>query len=118
MSAELMFSPERADRAQRFFEGILKHTKGRFARQPFTLTDWQRDDIVRPLFGTVRYDEQLDDWVRAYRLAWIEVARKNGKSELLAGVGLLLLCADDEEGAEVYSAARDRDQARKVFDVA
>lgn len=118
MSDELMFAPERADRAQRFFEGILKHTKGRFSRTPFTLTDWQRDDIVRPLFGTVRYDEQLDEWVRAYRLAWIEVARKNGKSELLAGVGLLLLCADDEEGAEVYSAARDRDQARKVFDVA
>lgn len=115
---ELAFSPERADRAQNFIEKICKHTKGRHARSPFLLTDWQRDDIVRPLFGTVRYDEDLAEWVRAYRIAWIEVARKNGKSELLAAIGLLLLVADDEEGAEIYSAARDRDQARKVFDVA
>jgi phage terminase large subunit-like protein len=115
---DVRFSDERADRAQDFIEKLCKHTKGRFARQPFILADWQRDDIIRPLFGTVRYDGQIDAWVRAYRLAWIEVGRKNGKSELLAAIGLLLLCADDEEGAEVYSAARDRDQARKVFDVA
>lgn len=112
------FSTERADRAQAFFERVLVHTKGRWARKPFRLADWQRDEIIRPLFGTVRYDRELREWVRRYRVGWIELARKNGKSELLAGIALLLLCADDEEAAEVYGAAKDRDQASIVFDVA
>lgn len=64
------------------------------------------------------YDAQLDDYVRQYRIAWLEMARKNGKSELASGFALLGLCADDEESAEVYSVAVDRDQASLVFDVA
>ena len=112
------FDPERADRAQRWFERVLKHTKSRFARSKFILTDWQRDDIIRPLFGTVRWDDQLQLEVRRYRVAWIELSRKNGKSELLAGIALHLLCADGEEGAEVYGAAKDREQAALVFQVA
>jgi phage terminase large subunit-like protein len=108
----------RADRAEAVFTEILVHTKGRWARRPFLLADWQRDGIVRPMFGRVRYDPDLGRWIRRYRLCWIELARKNGKSELLAGIALILLCADDEEGAEIYGAAVDRDQARKVFDVA
>jgi phage terminase large subunit-like protein len=101
-----------------FFRDVLVHTKGRWARQRFDLAAWQADDIVGPLFGTVRWDSESDRYVRRYRVAWIELARKNGKSELLAGIALYLLVADDEEGAEVYGCARDRDQARKVFDVA
>ena len=108
----------RADRAVSVFHEILVHTKGRWARRPFILAAWQRDDIVRPLFGRVRYDPDLGRWVRRYRMAWLELARKNGKSELLAGIALIMLCADDEEGAEIYGCAVDRDQARKVFDVA
>src|SRR5437870_8628787 len=112
------FCKQRADHVQAFFAELLFHTKGRFSRLPFILADWQRDDIIRPLFGTVRWDPEIDRYVRLYRIAWIEIARKNGKSELLAGIALYLLCADDEEGAEIYGAAKDRDQARKVFDVA
>ncbi|HKY51056.1 MAG TPA: terminase TerL endonuclease subunit [Candidatus Limnocylindria bacterium] len=115
---ELAFDEARATRAERFFERMLCHTKGRWAGQPFHLTDWQRDDLVRPLFGTVRYDEELDDWVRLYRVAWLELARKNGKSEFLAGCGLYLLIADGEAGAEIYGAAADRDQAAIVWEVA
>lgn len=115
---ELYFDEARADRIQRFFERALVHTKGRYARKPFILTDWQRDDIVRPLFGTVRYEAQLKEYVRAYNLAWVELARKNGKSELVAGVGLYLLAADGEEGAEIYGAARDKDQASVIYQVA
>jgi phage terminase large subunit-like protein len=110
--------PPRYERICQIFEQILVHTKGRFSRSPFLLADWQRDEIIRPLFGQVRWDPDLGRWVRQYRIAWIELARKNGKSELLAGIALVLLCADDEEGAEIYGAAKDRDQARKVFDVA
>jgi phage terminase large subunit-like protein len=108
----------RADRVIKFFREILLHTKGRWARKPFMPRRWQERDILRPLFGTVRYDAAVGQYVRRYRVAWIELARKQGKSELLAGIALYLLVADDEESAEIYGCARDRDQARKVFDVA
>lgn len=101
-----------------FFREILVHTKGRWARRPFVLETWQSDEIIGPLFATVRWDPDAAMYVRQYRIAFIEIARKNGKTELLAGIALYLLIADDEEGAEIYGCALDRDQARKVFDVA
>jgi phage terminase large subunit-like protein len=101
-----------------FFTTRLVHTKGRWARQPFILADWQADHIVHPLFGHVAWSEEHDQYVRSYKHAWIEIARKNGKSELLAGIALFLLYGDGEEGAEVYGAAKDREQASIVFDVA
>jgi phage terminase large subunit-like protein len=107
-----------ADKVVAFFERVLVHTKGRYARTPFLLEDWQKTDIVAPIFGTHAYDEQYDEYVRQYRVAWIELARKNGKSELASGFALYGLVADGEESAEVYSVAADRDQASLVFDVA
>jgi phage terminase large subunit-like protein len=107
-----------ADRVVNFFERVLVHTKGRYARTPFLLTPWQKDDIVRPLFGTMAYDDQYDEWVRQYRVAWLEMARKNGKSELASGFALYGLVGDGEESSEVYSVAADRDQASLVFEVA
>ena len=112
------FDAARADKVCHFFEGALKHTKGRWAGKPFHLTDWQRDDIIRPLFGTVVWNDQYDEWVRAYTIGWIELGRGNGKSELLAGCALYLTCADGEESAEIYGAAQDREQASLVYDVA
>lgn len=112
------FDKRRADRAQAFFEQILTHTKGRYAGKPFALDEWQCEGIVRPIFGTVMYDSQYGEWVRQYRLAWIELGRKNGKSEILSALALMFLCADDEESAEVYSVAADKDQAALVFNVA
>lgn len=103
---------------QAFFSEILVHTKGRWARTAFHLLDWQLSEIMEPLFATVVWSEEFDRYIRQYRMAWIEVARKNGKSELLAGIALYLLVADDEDGAEIYGCAVDRDQARKVYDVA
>ncbi len=110
--------PARAARVENFFERVLHHTKGRFARSPFLLHDWQADEIIRPVFGTVRFDGQVGDWVRLYNEAWLELGRGNGKSEVLAGIALYLLCGDGEEGAEVYGAAADKDQAALVFNVA
>jgi phage terminase large subunit-like protein len=101
-----------------FFAEILLHTKARWARSPFRLARWQVDQIIGPLFGTVVFSTEASRYVRRYRIAWLEIARKNGKSEILAGIALYLLLADDEEGAEIYGCACDRDQARKVFDVA
>jgi phage terminase large subunit-like protein len=108
----------KAQRAVDVFEKILVHTKGRWARNPFYLEEWQADEIIRPLFGNVTWSDDHQRWIRRYRVAWIELGRKNGKSELCAGIALILLVADDEEGAEIYGCAKDRDQARKVFDVA
>jgi phage terminase large subunit-like protein len=102
-----------ATRAVNFFEKGLVHTKGRWAGEPFILTDWQREKIVEPIFGNV-----TDDGLRVTRSVYIEVARKNGKSEVAAGIALALLYLDNEAGAEIYGAACDRDQASIVFNVA
>lgn len=111
------FCAPRADKAQAFFEEILVHTKGLYARKRFVLEDWQRDDIVRPLFGDTVFSGEFG-YKRRYEVAWIEIGRKNGKTELLAGIMLYLLVADGEESAEIYGVARDRKQAALAFDVA
>lgn len=69
------FSPEAADRSERFFERALIHGKGEWAGQPFRLLPWQRDRIIRPLFGTLR-----EDGTRQYRTCYCEVPRKQGKA--------------------------------------
>jgi phage terminase large subunit-like protein len=104
------FNDAAADHAVKFFQTYLRHSKGRWAGHRFTLEPWQRDDIIRPLFGW-----QRPDGTRRYRHAYIELPRKNGKSTLAAGLALYLLSADNEPGAEVYSCAADREQARIVF---
>lgn len=100
-----------------FIENICVHTKSVFARKPFILEDWQRDEIVRPVFGTVRYSDQWGCYIRRYTLAHIELGRGNGKSELAAALVLYLLVADGEESAEVYGAAKTTKQAGKVGEV-
>jgi phage terminase large subunit-like protein len=104
------FDAAAADQACDFFPAYLRHVKGDFAGRPFELLPWQRDLIVRPLFGWKRADG-----TRRFRKAFLEVGKKNGKSGLASGMGLLLAFGDDEPGAEVYAAAADRDQARIVF---
>lgn len=108
----------RATRVVRFIETCTVHTKGRYARVPFRLAEWQKEEIIRPLYGTVEYDAQYDEWVRQFRIAWLEMARKNGKSELLSALALYHLVADREESAEVYCVAADRDQASLVYSTA
>lgn len=110
---EHYFDEAAADHAVNFFEKHLRHVKGKWAGTPFILMDWQKNDIIRPLFGWKR-----SDGTRKYRTAYIEIPRKNGKSTLAAGIALYLLFADREAGGEVYSAAGDREQAAIVFNMA
>lgn len=105
------YDPEKAERAVQFIEQ-LRHTKGKWAGKRFFLLPWQRD-IICNLFGVVK-----EDGCRQFRTAYIEIGKKNGKSELAAAVALYLLYADHEPSAEVYGAAADRQQASIVFDVA
>lgn len=100
-----------ADFAVAFIEALC-HTKGRWAGKPFKLLEWQ-ERIIRDLFGILK-----PNGYRQFNTAYVEIAKKQGKSELAAAVALLLLCGDGEERAEVYSCASDRQQASIVFDVA
>ena len=100
-----------ADRAVRFIEN-LRHAKGKWAGTPFWLLPWQ-ERIVRDVFGIV-----TSEGYRQFRTAYVEIPKKNGKSELAAAIALYLLYADNEPSAEVYGAAADRQQASIVFDVA
>lgn len=114
---ETRFDQAKAQQAVDFFERLLVHTKGTWARKPFILDPFQRH-IIGSLFGWQMLDPDSEEWGRLYRIAWIEMSRGSGKSELLAGLALKLTGADDEEGAEVYGVAKDRDQATLVFNVA
>lgn len=104
------YDPKAADRAVRFFNEFLCHSKGEWAGERFTLLDWQEWELIRPLFGWKRSNH-----TRRFRRAYVEVPKKNGKSTISAGIALFLLKADGEMGAEVYSAAADRDQASIVY---
>lgn len=110
---EFWFDEKAATVAVNFFERLLVHSKGEWAGLPFKLEPWQANNIIRPLFGWKR-----PDGTRRYRTAYIEVPRKNGKSTIGAGIALYGLHADGEPGAEVYSAAADREQASIVFEEA
>lgn len=107
------YSKELADHAVMFFNEYLSHSKGEWAGRNFELLEWQEWEVIRPLFGWVR-----PDGTRRFRRAYVEVPKKNGKSTLSSGIALYLLKADGEYGAEVYSAAADRDQATIVFNEA
>lgn len=102
-----------AQAACEFFPRYLRHTEAEWAGRPFHLQDWQRDDLIRPVFGWKRADGS-----RLIRIVWVEVPRKNGKTELAAGVSLLCLLGDGEQGGQVYSMAVDKDQAKIVFNKA
>ena len=105
------YDKKKADRAVIFIQNLC-HTKGKWAGQKFLLLPWQ-EQIVRDIFGIVRADGK-----RQFLTAYVEIPKKQGKSELAAAIALYLLYADGEASAEVYGAACDRNQASIVFDVA
>ncbi len=102
------FDRKAAIRAIGFIEK-LKHTKGKWAGQRFKLESWQQF-ILWNIFGWMKADG-----TRRFRYAYVEIARKNGKTALSAGIGLYMLFADGEARPEVYSAATVKDQARICF---
>ncbi|MBR1807162.1 MAG: terminase large subunit [Selenomonadaceae bacterium] len=111
MAKTSRYDSEKADFAVDFMQ-CLTHTKGRWAGAQFLLLPWQ-EKIIRDLFGVVK-----PNGYRQFNTAYIEIPKKNGKSELAAAVALFLLCADGEERAEIYGCAADRQQASIVFNVA
>ncbi|WP_421925492.1 terminase large subunit [Neoaquamicrobium sediminum] len=110
---QFWFDAVAADKAVEFFPRHLCFTKGEWAGKPFHLEPWEANDIIRPLFGWKRADG-----TRRYRRCYVWVPRKNGKTELAAGIALLVLVGDGELGGEVYAIAAHEDQARIVFNQA
>lgn len=116
------FDAEAGDRVVEFFEGYLHHHVGEWSGRPFLLELWQKT-MLREIFGWMRPGDPDAEGkptppVRRFREAYVEVARKNGKSEKGAGVGLFLTVADGEHGAQVYSSATKKEQARIVWGTA
>lgn len=111
MAKDSVYDKELADYAVNFIE-CLCHTKGTWAGKPFKLLDWQ-EQIIRDLFGIIK-----PNGYRQFNTAYVEIPKKNGKSELAAAIALLLCCGDGEQRAEIYGCAADRGQATIVFDVA
>lgn len=111
MAKDSVYNKKYADHAVAFIEALC-HTKGIWTGKKFDLIDWQ-EQIIRDLFGTIK-----PNGYRQFNTAYIEIPKKQGKSELAAALALLLCCGDFEERAEVYGCAADRQQASIVFEVA
>ncbi len=107
-----LITPEglaKAERVKTFIES-LTFTSGKWAEQKFILLDWQWEEVILPFFGTLK-----ENGFRQYRFLYLEIPKKNGKTELGAALALYFLCADGERGPKVYSAAVDREQATLVY---
>jgi phage terminase large subunit-like protein len=111
MAKDSVYDKAAADYAVSFIQALC-HTKGTWAGKPFDLIDWQ-EQIVRDVFGVLK-----PNGYRQFNTAYVEIPKKMGKSELAAAIALLLACGDNEERAEVYGCAADRQQASIVFEVA
>lgn len=104
------FDAALADRIVAMWPRWFRFTVGRWGGQPFVLVEWQ-EAVVRLLVGW-----KLADGTRLYRILWLWIARKNGKTEFLAALGLLFWLIDGEFGGEGYAFASSEDQARIVFE--
>lgn len=115
----LKFDVAKANHAIDFFEKYLRHWEGKWSGHPFLLEPWQKF-IIGCIFGWQRLNPNWDEddisprWIRRFTSAYVAVPRKNGKSPMAAGIGLYLLVADGEQGAQVYTAATKRSQARII----
>ena len=106
-----IFDQRKAERPIQFIERFCKHSKGEWAGQPLRLELFQKA-FISALFGFV----DASTGYRKYRETLFYVSRKNGKSVMLSGLALYMLIADQEAGAEVYSVASKKDQAKIIYD--
>jgi phage terminase large subunit-like protein len=105
---------EAAKDTQLWFEECLVHFDDQWSGQPFRFFPWQLNDLIYPIFGTLHPQTGR----RRYKIAYVEIPKKNGKSILAAGIALKLLLADGVSNPHVVSAAADKENAKVVFDMA
>ena len=106
-----VFDQKKAEKPIQFIERFCKHSKGEWAGQPLKLQLFQKA-FISALFGFV----DASTGYRKYRETLFYVARKKGKSVMLSGLALYMLIADNEAGAEVYSVASKKDQAKIIYE--
>ena len=104
-----MFDSNRADYVCEFLE-LLPFGSGNFAGKPFRLQAWQRDPL-REFYGTLDEDEETGEVYRHYQYLYEEIPKKNGKTEVAAGLGLCHLVGDGEKNPQVYICAADKENA-------
>src|SRR5574344_1572338 len=102
--SEWEYSSKKANHAIEFVENYCKHSKGKMGGHPFVLELWQKA-LVAATFGIIHKIDQT----RKYQEVMLIVARKNGKSSLSAAIGLYMMIADNEPGAECYAVATKKD---------
>ena len=107
------FDEKSANRAVDFIETFCQHTKGELAGEKFILESWQKE-IIEAIFGWKSKKTKL----RKFRQCFIFIPRKNGKTTMMVGIALYMLFSDGEKGAEIVSAAADKEQARLSFSIA
>lgn len=105
-----VFDSNRAKRPIEFLEKFCKHSKGKWAGKPVLLELWQKA-FLEALYGFVNEETRY----RKYKKGILYVAKKNGKSLIVSGLGLYELTSDGEGGSEVYSIAKVKDQAKLVW---
>ncbi len=110
--AKYYYDDQAAQKVITFFESLLHHTIGKWAGKPFILEGWQIK-FIKNVFGMKR----SSDNTRKYRVAYLEIPKKNGKSAFISGLGLYLAMADREPAAQVFNVAGDKEQAKIVFNV-
>lgn len=103
-----------ANKVIRFIEGFCTHIRGSMAGEPLILADFWKDDIIKPAFGI----KKKSNGKRKYKTVYVEIGKGNAKSTVGSALALYLLGFDSQKGAEVYSVAGDREQARIIFDTA
>src|SRR5699024_344890 len=110
---QYIFDEDKANKPINFIEQFCRHSKAEWAGHPVMLELFQKA-YISALFGFVDKDTGL----RRYKESMFYVARKNGKTTMLAGIALYMMIADGEGGSEIYSLASKRDQAALLFDEA
>lgn len=113
--AELRYSQEAVDQVLNFF-GLLVFGQNKWAGQPFELLPWE-EQLIREFYG-VQVKDDDGGWVRYRRFLYNEIPKKNGKSELAAGLGLYHLLADGETKPNVGIFAVDKENADIIYQCA
>lgn len=112
---DLRYSQEAVDRVFRFF-GLLVFGQNDWAGKPFELLPWQKE-LIQEFYG-VQVKDDDGTWVRYRRFLYNEIPKKNGKSELAAGLGLYHLLADGEKIPNVGIFAVDKQNADIIYQCA
>lgn len=117
ISDTVYFDWREAERRVGFIEQYCRYPEGSKSGEKMELDEWQKNDIVRPVFGWKRKDSAINKYgdLRRYRKVFIGIPRKNAKSTLIAAMALSIMMQDGEGGAEIYALASNKEQAGRVY---